>query len=174
MAALYIYVNVNARGRLLFWEAIDMGGRRKTILALFIWAMAAVMFMAALHPYRTWKFTRPTSLTIFFLLGISLPLVIYLFNLQHAHRGIIDQSSVLFFPFTVLVAADEIYCFCCPEKRACTFDPDCCRNGCCSSNWSYGLADLCTLYRMSSLAIAASWLRSYSYISRLVQLRQPD
>ena len=33
---------------------------------------------------------------------------------------------------------------------------------------------MCTLYRMSSLAIAASWLRSYSYISRLVQLRQPD
>jgi hypothetical protein len=30
-----------------------MGGKRKTILALFIWAMAAVMFMAALHPNRT-------------------------------------------------------------------------------------------------------------------------
>jgi len=30
-----------------------MGGNRRMILALFIWAMAAVIFMAAIRPNRT-------------------------------------------------------------------------------------------------------------------------
>ncbi|KAJ1265917.1 hypothetical protein BS78_08G110200 [Paspalum vaginatum] len=53
---------------------------KRTILALFIWAMATLIFVAAPQ-----------------------------------------------------VLADQIYCFCCPQKRACTSDPDCCRNGCCSN-----------------------------------------
>ncbi|KAG2630088.1 hypothetical protein PVAP13_3KG491900 [Panicum virgatum] len=61
-----------------------MGGNRRTILALFIWAMAAVIFMAAIRP-------------------------------------------------NLLAAADQIYCMCCAAKRECTFDPNCCTNGCCSS-----------------------------------------
>ncbi|PVH63067.1 hypothetical protein PAHAL_3G465600 [Panicum hallii] len=61
-----------------------MGGNRRTMLALFIWAMAAVIFMAAIRP-------------------------------------------------NLLAAADEIYCMCCAAKRECTFDPNCCTNGCCSN-----------------------------------------
>jgi len=49
---MYIYVNLHEKKTIPRGDR-DMGGKRKTILALFIWAMAAVMFMAALHPNRT-------------------------------------------------------------------------------------------------------------------------
>jgi len=51
-----------------------MGGNRRTILALFIWAMAAVIFMAAIRPNRT-SALPTTSIFLYIFFSVNFQIV---------------------------------------------------------------------------------------------------
>jgi len=58
-----------------------MGGNRRTILALFIWAMAAVIFIAAIRPNRTPALHTSILFALYtFFLSISRLSNVYRFN----------------------------------------------------------------------------------------------